>query len=107
MKAEFKERVIEKSVSIVQRIAFLMAKNNMNQKDLADAIGVSEPHISNILNYKKTNLGLETIVKFEMVFGKEILVNPMDYEEGLINNPTRLHYLLDIANKEIGKVLTS
>jgi transcriptional regulator with XRE-family HTH domain len=97
MKSDLDKKVMKKLISIIDRISFLLSEKKMTQKDLATAMGVTEPYVSDILHYKKRNLGLETIVKLESAFGEDIIVNPDDFEENLVRNEPKLVALANIA----------
>jgi transcriptional regulator with XRE-family HTH domain len=97
MSETLKEKVTEKLISVIDRVSYLLSVKQMSQKQLATAMGVSEPYVSGLLNLKKKNLSLETIVKIESVFGENVIVNPTDLEESLTRNPDRLAYLVEVA----------
>ncbi|MBT9483351.1 MAG: helix-turn-helix domain-containing protein [Sediminibacterium sp.] len=60
-------------MQLLDRIHFLLYKHmNGKQKELADALGVSEAAISKLLNGVK-NIETETIFKLEEVFGEPII----------------------------------
>jgi len=66
-------RKVDFYMQLLDRIHFLLHKHmNGKQKELADALGVSEAAISKLLNGVK-NIETETIFKLEEVFGEPII----------------------------------
>ena len=66
-------RKVDFYMQLLDRIHFLLHKHmNGKQKELADALAVSEAAISKLLNGVK-NIETETIFKLEEVFGEPII----------------------------------
>lgn len=66
-------RKVDFYMQLLDRIHFLLHKHmNGKQKELADALGISEAAISKLLNGVK-NIETETIFKLEEVFGEPII----------------------------------
>lgn len=73
-------RKVDFYMHLLDRIHFLLHKHmNGKQKELADALGVSEAAISKLLNGVK-NIETETIFKLEEVFGEPI-ISVIQYKE--------------------------
>ena len=73
------EARVRLSVEIVERIAQLMQQKNMNQNDLARALGKTPSEISKWLSGTH-NFTLKSIQKLEFILGQPILkvvVEPM------------------------------
>jgi transcriptional regulator with XRE-family HTH domain len=63
---------VDKSLEIAHFIHYLMEKNGLKQKDLADRMEKSEAEVSKILSGMQ-NLTLRTIAKLEAALGSDII----------------------------------
>lgn len=68
---------LKKSQSIALRVLRALREKNMQQKDLAKALGVSNQQISKIVKGKE-NLTLDTISKLEQALGVMLFEVPKD-----------------------------
>lgn len=92
-------RKVDFYMHLLDRIHFLLHKHmNGKQKELADALGVSEAAISKLLNGVK-NIETETIFKLEEVFGEPIInvVKTKTYLNKMRGNATNTPSLEEIT----------
>lgn len=80
---------LRKSQSIALRILDVLDEKDMQQKDLAEAMAVSQQQISKIVKGKQ-NLTLETISKLETVLGVQLI------------EVAKHQMKMDVEKKEVG-----
>jgi len=66
---------VDKGLSIIERIHFLLEKRGWNQRDLAQKLGKNDSEISRMITGMQ-NFTLRTITKLEAVFGEPIITIP-------------------------------
>ena len=62
-------------VSLAQKIAGMRQEKHLNQKDLADRLGVSQQFISQIETGEGLNLTLDTLVKIAGSLGRRVRIS--------------------------------
>lgn len=67
---------VKKNLDITEQILTILDKKGMTRRDLAKALGKSEPEVSRILSGLH-NLTLKTIVKLEVALGEEVILTPL------------------------------
>lgn len=72
----YRKRMIGISIDISAQIFEFMKENDMNQRELAVALGKKESEISKWLSGSH-NFTIETIAKIEEVFGRKIILVPL------------------------------
>lgn len=71
---------IKKNLDITEQILAILDKKGMTRRDLAKALGKSEPEVSRMLSGLH-NLTLKTIAKLEVALGEEVIMTPLKAEE--------------------------
>jgi plasmid maintenance system antidote protein VapI len=74
------ERFVQKNLDLTEQILMRLAQQDMTQRDLARAMGQSEPEISRMLSGAH-NFTLKTLTKMEAVLGEDIILTPMRAQE--------------------------
>lgn len=94
MASEFHKRVISritpeeralmvKSLEIISKIHSILDSKNITQKELAGMLNISPPAVSKML-CPGANLGLNTVVRLELLLGEPILTTP-EKETGIVS----------------------
>ena len=62
-------------VLLTQKIAEMRKKSNLNQKELADRLGVSQQVVSKIESGQNGNLTIDTLTKFARALGHKVKIS--------------------------------
>lgn len=77
---------VDKNLDITEQVYDILDKQGKSQKDLAKALGKTEPEISRLLSGLH-NFTLKTIAKLEAALGEAIITTPKKASRQEITNP--------------------